>query len=88
MEMLKDLEEKELGIEVEGTWVLDCSMWMILWLARDQVALHVMLDVMGKYVMWWRMVGGKGSGREWMINGVRMENVEVFKYLGVWFGRG
>ena len=31
------------------------------------------------------MVGGKGSGGEWKINEERMENVEVFKYLVVWF---
>ena len=34
------------------------------------------------------MVGGKGSGGEWKINKERTENVEVFKYLGVWFDRG
>ena len=50
-----------------------------------------------KYAMKWRfrfnskksktmMVGGKGSGGE--CNEKRMENVEVFKYLGVWFDRG
>ena len=31
------------------------------------------------------MVGGKCSGREWKINEKSMENVKVFKYLGVWF---
>ena len=34
------------------------------------------------------MVGGKGSGGEWKINEERMENMELFKYLGVWFDRG
>ena len=54
MEMLKDLEEKRLGIEVEGTWCggLLCGWYFVL--ARDQVKLQVMLDVMGKYVMKWR----------------------------------
>ena len=57
-----------------------------------------MVDVEGKYAMKWRfrfnskksetmMVGGKGSGGEWKINEERMENVEVFKYHGVWFDR-
>ena len=55
MEMLKDLEDKWLGIEVEGTW---CS-WLlyaddIVLLVRDQVELQVMLDVVGKYAMKWR----------------------------------
>ena len=47
MEMLKDLEEKRLGIEVEGTW---CGGLLypddIVLLARDQVKL-LMLDVVG-----------------------------------------
>ena len=58
-----------------------------------------MLDVAGKYVMKWRfrfnskksktmLVGGKSSGGEWKINEERMKNVEIFKYLGVWFDRG
>ena len=34
------------------------------------------------------MVGGKCSGEEWKINEERMENVEVFKYFGVWFVGG
>ena len=34
------------------------------------------------------MVGGKGSGGEWKINEERMDDVEVFKYLGVWIDRG
>ena len=70
----------------------------VVLLARDLVELQVMLDVEGKNAMKWRfrfnskksktmMVGGKGSGGEWKINEERMENVEVFKYLGVWFDR-
>ena len=58
-----------------------------------------MLDVVGMYAMKWRfmfnskkskimMVGGKGSGGEWKITEVRMENVEVFKCLEVWFDTG
>ena len=95
MEMLKDLEKKRLGIEVEETW---CG-WLlyaadIVLLAKDQVELQVMLDVMEKYVMKWEfrfnskktktmMVGRKCSGGELNINEERIENVEVFKYLGV-----
>ena len=58
-----------------------------------------MLDMAGKYMMKWRfrfnckksktmMVGGECSGGERKINEERMDNVEVFKYHGVWFGRG
>ena len=73
MEMLKDLEAKRLGIEVERTWcggLLYAGNTVLL--ARDQVELQVMLDVVGKYVKWrFRfnskksktvMVGGKCSG--------------------------
>ena len=49
MEMLKDLEKKWLGIEVEEIW---CGVLLyaddIVLLARDQVELQVMLDVVGK----------------------------------------
>ena len=34
------------------------------------------------------MVGGKYSGGEWKINEERMENLEIFKFLGMWFGKG
>ena len=70
----------------------------IVLLARDQMESQVMLDVVGKYAMKWRfsfkskksktmMVDGKGSGVEWKIYEERMEIVEIFKYLGVWFDR-
>ena len=53
IELLKDLEEKRLGIEVEGTW---CGGLLyandIVLLARDQVELQVMLDVVEKYAMY------------------------------------
>ena len=90
MGMLKDLEEKGLGIEVEGIW---CDELLyaddILLLARDQMELQVMY-VVEKYAMKWRfrfnskksntmMVGGKDSGGEWKINEERMANVEVFR---------
>ena len=71
MEMLKGLEEKRLGIEVEGIWCdgLQCVVDIVR-LAGDQVELQV-----GKYAMKWRfsfnskksttmMVGGKGNGGE------------------------
>ena len=32
------------------------------------------------------MVGEKCSGEDWKINKEKMENVELFKYHGVWFG--
>ena len=49
MEMLKDLEGKRFGIEVEGAWCggLVCADDIVL-LMRDQVELQVMLDVVGK----------------------------------------
>ena len=78
-------------------WVAVCG--DIVLLARDQVELQVMLDVVGKCLIKWRfrfnskmsktiMEGEKGSGGEWKINEERMGNVEVFKYPGVWFDDG
>ena len=87
-----------LGIKVEGTW---CGGLLyaddIVLLERAQVELQVMLDVVGKYAMKQNfsfnskksktmVVSGKGSGGKTKIN-ERMENVEVFKYLGVWFDK-
>ena len=48
MEMLKDLEERRLGNNVEGTWCggLLCADDIVL-LARDQVKLQVILDLVG-----------------------------------------
>ena len=51
-EMLKELEEKRLGIKVEGTWLLYAG--DIVLLVRDQVELQVILDVLGKSTMKWR----------------------------------
>ena len=34
------------------------------------------------------IVGGKCNGGEWKINKERREDMEVLKYLGVWFDRG
>ena len=34
------------------------------------------------------MMGGKGRGGEWKINEERILNMELFKYLRVWFDRG
>ena len=45
MAMLKDLEGKRLGIKVEGTWCGGLLYADVLLLARDQVELQVMLDV-------------------------------------------
>ena len=48
MEMLTDLEERRLGNNVEGTWCggLLCADDIVL-LARDQVELQVILDLVG-----------------------------------------
>ena len=100
IEMMKYLVEKSLGIEVEGA---RCGGLLyedyIMLLVRDKGELQVMLDVVGKYVMKWRfmlnskksktmMVGGECSGGERKINEERMEDLEIFKFHGVWFGRG
>ena len=58
-----------------------------------------MLDVMGLYTEEWKIkfnadkskamvVGMTRDTRRWTINGQEMEEMKVFKYLGVWFNRG
>ena len=34
------------------------------------------------------VVGTSSGGSSWRINGQEMEEVKVFKYLGLWFDRG
>ena len=58
-----------------------------------------MLDTVGEYAEEWRftfnavesktmVVGTSSGGSSWRINGQEMEEVKVFKYLGLWFDRG
>ena len=65
MEMLKDLEGKRLGIEVEGIWCGELVYaYDIVLLERDQVELQMMLDEVGKYAMKWRFrFNTKSNGR-------------------------
>ena len=60
--------------------------------------LQTMLKVVQAYAMRWRMkfnsrkstimlVGKRESGMSWKIGEEIMEEVEEFKYLGVWFDR-
>ena len=50
-----DFEEKRLGIEVEEVWCGELLyVGNIVLLARDQVELQVILDVVGNYAMKWR----------------------------------
>ena len=40
---------------MEGTWCARLLMCTIILLAKDQVELQVILDVVGKYAMKWRL---------------------------------
>ena len=57
-----------------------------------------MLNVVGRYSDMWKfkfnarkskvlVVGRRNNGEKWEIRGEEMEEVESFKYLGVWFDR-
>ena len=95
MDMMKQLEERGLGVIMDGTW---CGGLMyaddIVLLAETGAELQEMLDVVGHYAQEWRfrfnarksktMVVGASSEESWAISGEQMEEVVAFKYLGVW----
>ena len=98
MGMMEQLEEKSLGVKMEGTW---CGGLMyaddVVLMAESSAELQEMLDVVGRYAHQWKfrfnarksktMVVGTSGGESWSINGEVMEEVEAFKYLGVWLDR-
>ena len=100
MDMMKQLEERGLGVIMDGTW---CGGLMyaddIVLLAETSAELQEMLDVVGHYAQEWRfgfnarksktMLVGASSEESWSISGEQMEEVVAFKYLafkylGVW----
>ena len=95
MDMMKQLEEKGLGVKMDGIW---CGGLMyaddIVLLAETGDELQGMLDVVGHYAQEWKfrfnarksktMVVGANSEESWSISGEKMEAVTAFKYLGVW----
>ena len=74
-------------------------MWMALsWWQTQGMELQTMLEVVQACVIRWRikfnskkskimLVGKREGGTSWKIGEEAMEEVEEFKYLGVWFDR-
>ena len=100
MGMVEELEDRGLGVKEEEEW---CGALLyaddIVLLAESPDELQRMLDTVGEYAEEWRftfnavksktmVVGTSSGGSSWRINGQEMEEVKVFKYLGLWFDRG
>ena len=84
-------------MKVSGVW---CGALLyaddIVLIAESGEELQKMLDMVGRYAEIWKfrfnarkskvmVVGKKNSGEKWKIGDEEMEEVESFKYLGVWF---
>ena len=84
-------------MKVSGVW---CGALLyaddIVLIAESGEELQKMLDMVGRYAELWKfrfnarkskvmVVGKKNSGGKWKIGDEEMEEVESFKYLGVWF---
>ena len=96
MEMVEELERESLGVKVSGVW---CGALLyaddIGLIAEAGEELQKMLDMVGRYAEMWKfrfnarkskvMVVGKNSSEKLRIGDEEMEEVESFKYLGVWF---
>ena len=97
MGMVEELERENLGVKVSGVWC-GASIYAddIVLIAESGEELQKMLDMVGRYAELWKfrfnarkskvmVVGRKNSGEKWKIGDEEMEEVESFKYLGVWF---
>ena len=95
MGMVEELEDSGLGVKEEEVWrgALLYADDIVL-LAESPDELQRMLDTVGEYAEEWRftfnavksktmVVGTSSGGSSWRINGQEMEEVKVFKYLGL-----
>ena len=97
MGMVEELERESLGVKVSGVW---CGTLLyaddIVLIAETGEELQKMLDMVGRYAEVWKfrfnarkskvmVVEKKNGGEKWRIGDEEMEEVESFKYLGVWF---
>ena len=97
MGMVEELERESLGVKVSGVW---CGALLyaddIVLIAETGEELQKMLDMVGRYAEVWKfrfnarkskvmVVGKKNGGEKWRIGDEEMEEVDSFKYLGVWF---
>ena len=99
MDLAWELEEKGLGVKVRGQWVGSCLFADdIALLASSASELQAMLDVAAEFASKWRLkfnpkkcgilvVGQKKQQRKWHLGRDRIDEVDEYKYLGVWVNR-
>ena len=90
------LEAKQLGVKVRGKWLGSCLFADdIALLASCARELQAMLDVAAEFVSRWRLkfnpkkcgvlvVGQKKQQRRWCLGKAKIDEVDEYKYLGVW----
>ena len=98
MGMAEELERAQLGVNWKGVGAGHLCMLMMLFWWQTWGELQAMLDVVEPYVSRWMMkfnrrksivmvVGKRDAGVSWKIGEEIVEEVEEFKYLGVWVER-
>ena len=99
MDLADELERRGLGVKVTGTWMGACFFADdIVLMAESGKELQCMLDVVYKYANRWKLrfnaskcgvlvVGQKKSGKLWALGKEGIEEVDEYKYLGVWINR-
>ena len=99
MDLAWELEEKGLGVKVRGQWVGSCLFADdIALLASSASELQAMLDVAAEFASKWRLkfnpkkcgilvIGQKKQQRKWHLGRDRIDEVDEYKYLGVWVNR-
>ena len=99
MDLAKELEERELGIEIKGHWMGACFFADdIVLIAKSDKELRKMLSVVAIYAEKWKLrfnakkcgvlvVGEKKTNRVWKLGKDNIGEVDEYKYLGVWINR-
>ena len=99
MDLAWALEEKGLGVNVRGKWLGSCLFADdIALLASCARELQAMLDVAAEFASRWRLkfnpkkcgvlvVGQKKQQRRWRLGKDKIDEVDEYKYLGVWINR-
>ena len=99
MDLAGELKRKGLGVEIKGHWIGACFFADdIVLVAEKSKELQEMLDLVARFAKDWRMqfnarkcgvlvVGEKKKKRLWKLGKDSVEEVEEYKYLGVWINR-
>ena len=99
MDLAWMLEERGLGIRIRGTWMGSCLFADdIVLLASSASELQAMLDAAAEFANRWHLkfnpkkcgvlvTGQKKQDRRWCLGRDRIQEVDEYKYLGVWINR-